>query len=135
MDGLDIAAGSETIAGTDLQASITALEALAQSMDADIDAATDVDTLQAIGAAQQRLRDREEELVNAQIRLLAGQVKITADHINAASRFAKDTVATIADWKTKVEKVGYVVDFFSVVLTGDGAKILGAAVKLKKQLS
>jgi hypothetical protein len=134
-DQLETADGSETIAGADLQPSIDALEALAVSMDADIDTAADVDAVQAIGAAQVKLRNREQDLIDAQIKLLAGQVKLTADHINAATQFAKDTVSKIADWKTKVAKAGAVVDFLGVCLTGDGFKILGAAVSLKKALS
>jgi hypothetical protein len=129
-DQLETADGSETIDGADLQPSIDALEALAVSMDADIDTAVDVDAVQAIGAAQVKLRNREQDLINAQIKLLAGQVKLTADHINAATQFAKDTVVKIADWKTKVDKAGKIVDFIGVCLTGDGFKILGAANSL-----
>jgi hypothetical protein len=135
MDALETADGSETIARADLQPTIESLEAMAVAMDADIDkVGDDVDAVQAIGRAQQKLRDREQDLIDTQIRLLAGQVKVTADHINAASKYAQDTVAQIADWKDKVAKAGKVVDFIGVCLTGDGMKILAAAVNLKNAL-
>jgi len=135
MDELGIASGDETLDAASLQASIDALEAMAVALDADIAKASDVDSLQAIGAAQVGLRNREEELVDAQITLLAGSVRVTADHINAAARYAKDVVAEMADLKKKIEAVAAVVDFFGVVMTGDGANIVVAAVNLKSALT
>ena len=128
---LAIATGDETITGAGLQASIDALLALAKSLNADIAAAPDIESVQAIGHAQADLNAEAMELVTAQIQLAAGQAKVTADHINAASLAAQAAVASMADWKKKVAAVGALVDFLVVVQTGNGLKIVQAAVKLK----
>lgn len=135
MDALGIATGDERLDGASLQASIDALEAMAKSLDADIATAVGIDALQAIGAAQVSLRNREQELIDGQITLLAGSVKVTAAHVNAAAQYAKDTIAQLANWKKKIDTVAKIVDFFGVVMTGDGAKILIAAINLKAALA
>jgi hypothetical protein len=134
MDTLEIATRDEMLDGASLQASIDALEAMAKSLDADIATAVGIDALQAIGSAQVSLRNREQELIDAQITLLAGKLKITADHINAAAQYAKDTVAQLIEWKKKIDTAAKVVEFFGVVMTGDAAMILAAAIKLKAAL-
>ena len=133
-DTMDLAKTGDTLHGADLQASIDALLAMARSLDESIASATEVDEIQAIGAAQSRLNDQAMALVTAQVSLLAGQVRVTADHINAAAQYAADALATMADWKKRITTMGKVVDFFGVVMTGNGAKILEAAVKLKGAL-
>ena len=130
-DTLTIATGGETITGAGLQASIDTLLALAKSLSGDIAAAPDIETVQAIGRAQADLNAEAMELVTAQIRLAAGQAKVTADHINAATKAAQAAVALMTDWKKKVATIGMLVDFLVVVQTGNGAKIVQAAVKLK----
>ena len=131
-DTLDTAIGDETITGASLQGSIDRLLAMARSLNADIDAAPDVETVQAVGRAQADLNAQAMEMVTAQIRLMAGQARITAAHIEAATRAAQDTLATMADWKRKVALVGKLVDFFVAVETGNGGKIVQAAIDLKK---
>jgi uncharacterized membrane protein len=59
---------------------------------------------------------------------------VTAEQINAAARYATATIAQMKDWKKKIDTVAKVVDFFGVVMTGDGAKILLAAIDLKAAL-
>lgn len=135
MDELGTASGDETMDATSLQASIDALEAMARALDADIAKAADVEALQAIGAAQVGLRNREQELIDTQITLLAGSLRVTADHINAATLYAKNVVAQMVDLKKKIEAVAAVVDFVGVVMTGNGANILVAAVNLKSALT
>jgi hypothetical protein len=130
-DTLDIATGSETIDGANLQISIDALLAMAKGLTADIQDAPDVEAVQAIGRAQADLTSQAMALVTAQITLMAGEVKITADHINAAAQAAQAAVAKITDWKKKVATIGKIVDFVGVLLTGDGGKMLQAAVQLK----
>jgi hypothetical protein len=134
MDTLETATGDEMLDGASLQASIDALEAMAKSLDTDIATAVGIDALQAIGSAQVSLRNRAQELIDAQISLLAGQLKITAGHINAAAQYAKDTVAQLVEWKKKIDTAAKVVEFFGVVMTGDGAMIFEAAIKLKAAL-
>ena len=131
---MDIATGNDTLDGASLQESIDALEAMARALDADIATADDVDALQAIGAAQVALRDRALALIDAQIVLLAGQVAISAAQVNAAAAYAKDAVARMVAWKKRIAAIGEVVAFFGVVMTGDGGKILDAAIGLKAVL-
>lgn len=128
---LAIATGDETITGAALQTSIDTLLALAKSLGADIAAAPDIESVQAIGRAQADLNAEAMELVTAQIKLAAGQAKVTADHIDAATLAAQAAVAQMADWKKKVATVGVLVDFLVAVQTGNGEKIVEAAVKLK----
>lgn len=133
-DDLDIASGDETITGDSLQPSIDALLAMAKGLSDDIAAAPDFESVQEIGRAQAELNDQAMALVTAQIVSLAGEVRISADHINAATTFAQDVVKQMTDWRKKVATAGHIVDFFGVVLTGNGAKILEAAIKLKGAL-
>ncbi len=133
-DVLELATGDETLHGADLQVAIDALLAMASSLDEAIAGATEVDEIQSIGAEQSRLNDQAMALVTVQVALLAGEVRITADHINAAAQYAADAIAKMADWKKRIAAMGQVVDFFGVVATGNGAKILEAAIKLKKVL-
>lgn len=131
---MDLASGNETLDGASLQASIDALEAMARALDADIATAVGIDALQAIGAAQVALRDRALALVDAQITMLAGQVAVSAAQVNAAAAYAKDAVARMVTWKKRIDAIGDVVAFFGVVMTGNGAKILDAAIGLKAAL-
>lgn len=131
---LGTATGDERIAGSELQPSINALLAMAAGLDAEIAAATDVEAIQSIGTAQSALNTQALALVTAQIELAAGGVLVTAEHINAAAAYAEAAVADIAEWRKKVASIGKVVDFFGAVLTGDGMKILDAAIKLKTAL-
>jgi len=131
---LDVATGSETLSGADLQASIDALKATAKGLDADIAKATDVDAVQAIGKAQADLNEQALDLVDAQIDLLAGQASVSAAHINAAAQAAQAAIATMADWRKKITAAGKLVDFFAAVTTGNGAQIVAAAYALKDVL-
>ena len=131
---LDVASGEEVIDGSSLQQSIDALLALAKGLGADMAAAPDFESVQAIGRAQAELNDQAMALVTAQIRLEAGEVKVNAAHINAAAAYAKAALDEIADWKVKIAKAAKLVEFFGVVLTGNGLKILESAVKLKGAL-
>jgi hypothetical protein len=127
------ATAGDTIDSADLAQSISDLRAIANAMNARIPGA-DVPTVQAIVTAQTALLDRADDLVDAQIDLLAGQAKVTADQIAAATAAARQTIDQIKDWKKAAVVIGEVVDFAAVVLTGDGAKILASAITLKKEL-
>lgn len=130
-DRLDIASGDETLHGSDLQASIDALLAMAKSYDAQLKAATEVEDLQAIGAAQADLNNQAMTLVTAQVKLMAGEAKVTAAHINAATQYAEGAIDAMKDWRKKIAATGKVIDFCGAVLSGNGAKMIEAAVKLK----
>lgn len=122
------------ISGADLQASIDRLEAWASSLDATLDVLTDVAQAQAVARIQQDLHSRALSLVNQQIDLITGEATITADHINAATQYAQGVIEQIATWRKRIQKLGKVLDFFAVVVTGNGAKIVDAAIVLKGQL-
>lgn len=133
-EALGIATGAETITGANLQASIDALQAAARALNTDLQAAPDFESVQSIGLAQADLNDRALDLVDAQIALLAGQAKLSADHINAATTYAGAAIAAMSDWRRKIAAAGMLVDFVDAVMTGNGAKIVDAAFKLKDVL-
>ncbi len=130
-DVLDVAIGDETLQGADLQASIDALLAMAKGFDAQLKAATEVEDLQAIGAAQADLNNQAMTLVTAQVRLMAGEALVTAENINAATKYAQDAIGEMKDWRKKIAAAGKVIDFCGAVLGGNGAKMVEAAFKLK----
>jgi hypothetical protein len=131
---LPIAVAGDTLQGADLQASIDDLLAMSADLGRRIADAPDVAAVQAIGRAQVDLRDQASALAAAQVRWLAGEARVSAGQIDAAAGYARGVVAEIADWKKAVTLAGQVVGFFSVVLTGDGAAIVQAAVALKGAL-
>ena len=128
------AIAGEKISGADLQASIDRLEAWAGGLDATLGELTDVVQAQAVAQIQQDLRSRALSLVKLQIDLITGEATITADHINAATKYAQGVIETISSWRSRIQKLGKVLDFFAVVVTGSGAKIVDAAIELKSQL-
>lgn len=131
---LDTAGTGDAIDGADLQASIDDLIALADGMNADMEQAADVDEVRDIGRAQQQLRSTAMGLVDRQIALLANEAKVTAAHIDAATRYARDVIAQVKQVRKKLALLGELIGFFSVVLSGNGAKMVSAAVALKKAL-
>ena len=130
-DVLGVATGDEILHGADLQASIDALLAMSRSYDAQLKTATEVEDLQAIGAAQSDLNNQAMTLVTAQVKLMAGGALVTADHINAATKYAEEAIDAMKDWRKKIAATGKVIDFCGAVLSGDGLKMVEAAVKLK----
>lgn len=131
---LETANDGDVLLGADMQESIDELLAMADALNPFLETETDVEVARKIGRAQQGLRSLAMSLVGAQIDLLAGQAKITADHINAAVAFADGVISQIAAWRKRIEKIGKLLDFFAVVLTGNGAEIVQAAVNLKTEL-
>jgi hypothetical protein len=131
---LDVAVAGLSLRGIELQPSIELLRAMASAMDELIDQAESVEAAQQIARAQQELRTKARGLIIAQIDLLVGEARITAEHINAATAYADDVIAKIADWRRRIVQAGALLDFFAVVATGNGGQILKAAVKLKSSL-
>ena len=134
-DLLQQAAAGDRIAGDDLQASIDKLRAMATALDDAVADGMSVADIQAIGRDATRLRDAAGALVGAQIDLLAGEAKVTAEHINAAVDAADEVIKEIADVKARLKKVGALLDFLAAVGTGSGKAIVQAAVTLKQQLA
>ena len=135
MAQLDTARAGDALGPDDLQRAFDWFTALARSLDDSVSGAPDVPAAQAIGRTQEALRQQARSLVERQIDLIAGQARITAEHLDSAIAFADNVIRQIADIKDKLEKIGKVLDFFAVVLTGQGDKIVEAAVQLKKDLS
>lgn len=132
---LTIAAAGDNITGEKLQASIDSLRQMADQMDALITDDLSVQEIQGIGRAQTQLRGLAASLLNRQIDLLAGQARVTAEHINAAVAYAHAVIAGVADRQARLAKVASVIDFFGAVVTGDGKAIVQAAVTLKGALA
>ena len=131
---LPIAAAGDAIAGADLQPSIDELLKQAQALDAALIAEADLDRVQAIARTQQGLRSQAQALVNRQIMLLADEVKVGAEHINAATRYAADVIDEVIDVGKKLALLGELIAFFTAVMSGSGKQMLGAANSLKKAL-
>jgi hypothetical protein len=131
---LGIANAGDALHGADLQSSIDWLIATADALNLPLSTETSIEAAQGMGRAQQRLRSMAMSLTGTQIDLLAGEAQVTAKHINAAVNYANGVIEQMAEWKKRIEKIGSVVDFLAVVLTGNGAKIVQAAGTLKKAL-
>jgi len=131
---LEVAKEGDILLGDDMQESIDRLLAIANDLSALLEKETDIEVAREIGRFEQGLHSLAMSLVNIQIELLVGQARITAVHINAAVEYAEAVIASTKAWKKRVQTIGKLVDFFSVVLTGDGAKIVEAAIKLKENL-
>lgn len=132
---LQTAVPGDRITGDELQASVDTLRQMAKDMDALMTDELTVPQMQQIGRLQARLRDLAASLVNRQIELLAGEARVTAEHIDAAVSFANDAIGRIAKLKERLAKIAAVVEFFGAVLTGDGKTIVQAAVTLKRELA
>jgi len=132
---LRAARAGDTLTPADLQKTFDWLTDQATSLNAEIAKAPDVATIQEIGRTQDALRLQARALVARQIELIAGEARISAEHIDSAVKFADKVIAQIASIKAKLRKLGSVLDFFAVVLTGRGDKIVEAAFQLKEELS
>lgn len=129
-----IATGDETLDGASLQPSIDALKSTAGNLDHDRATAPDLDAMHDIGKQQSALAGRAQALVAVQIDLLAGEAQVTAAHINAAAGVAAAAIADMADWRKKLVAAGKLVDFFTAVMTGNGARMVDAAYQLRDVL-
>ncbi len=131
---LEVAQEGDALLGDEMQASIDRLLAIADGLNPFLEKETDVGAAREIGRVQQRLRTLAMSLVNIQIKLLTGQAKITAAHINAAVASAMQVIESIKTWKKRIEMIGHLVDFFAAVVTGNGGTIVDAAFQLKDKL-
>ena len=125
----------DALTPADLQKTFEWLTDQATALKDEIAKARDVETIQEIGRTQEALRLQARALVTRQIDLIAGEARISAEHIDSAVKFADKVIAQIAGIKAKLKKLGSVLDFFAVVLTGRGDKIVEAAFQLKDELS
>jgi hypothetical protein len=131
---LPIAAAGDTIARADLQPSIDELLKQAHALDAALLIETDVDQAQVIARTQHGLRSRAQALVDQQILLLADEVKVGAEHINAATRYAAEVIDEVIEVGKKLALLGELITFFTAVMSGSGKQMLSAAKALKEAL-
>jgi DNA polymerase/3'-5' exonuclease PolX len=128
------AQAGDNIKGADLQPAIDALKDRASKIGDDIALITNVQEAQEALRLQQDLLSQAGALVNQQIDLIAGEAKISADQINAATKFANDTIDKIKTWRKRLEVAKKVLGFFAAISTGSGTSILIAAQALKSDL-
>jgi hypothetical protein len=134
-NAIEVAQPGDAIAGADLQTGIDQLKAMADALNpflANPDAS--VDDVQAIGRTQADLRSKATALVVAQIDLVAGEAKITAEQINGAVAYSDGIIAKIADWRRRLDKIGALISFLATIPGGHGNEILQAAHTLKSSL-
>lgn len=131
---LPIAQPGDTIQGADLQASIDALRERAQAIADDIPQIADVQEAQSALRLQTDLIMQANALVNRQIDLLAGEAKISAEQVNAATRYANDVIKKITRWRKRLQLAAKVLGFVGAVMTGNGKAILTSARDLKASL-
>ena len=132
---LELAAPGERIRGEELQASIAAMREIASDMDELMGDDLTVAELQAIGREQARMRALAGSLIDRQIDLLAGEARITAEHIDGAITFARDALRRIAERQARLAGIAAVIGFIGAVAAGDGKAIVQSAVSLKRALA
>jgi hypothetical protein len=132
---LDLAKAGDQLTIADLNGAFQFLIDEANALNADAARAPDVATQQAIGRTQNALLARAAKLNAKSIDLLTDEARITAEHINSAVTAAKTVIEKIASIKSKLEKLGAVLDFFAAVLTGSGTAILAGANDLESALT
>lgn len=132
---MDVAQPGDRLSIDDLAAGFDFLMAQARALNAEVQNAPDVATQQRIARVQNDLFERAARLNAGSIDLLAGQARITAEHIGSAVAAAQAVIDRIAAIEAKLAKLGAVLDFFGTVLTGDGAAIVAAAGTLKQSLA
>lgn len=108
----------DTIASADLQPSIDLLKKTADDLNPLIAASIDLADAQALGQAQQNLlgtagsrRGRPGQL--------ARRTGEDADHINDAVAYPNGVIAAVANWRQRLAKIGSLLDFLSIVFTGN----------------
>jgi len=72
--------------------------------------------------------------VDKDIALIAGEAKVSADQIRAAVTKAREIVDKVEKLKSRLAKLGAVLDFFAAVATGSATKIFAAAKAPKTEL-
>ena len=122
------------LSGLDLQPTIDRLLQAERALSRYLDTETRVEVAQQVGRTQARLRSLAGTLVVQQIDLVANDAGITAQHINDASAYALRVIERIAGWKARVKKLGALIEFLGVVMTGHGGHILQAAIRLRREL-
>lgn len=131
---LPIAQPGDTIQGADLQATIDMLRERAQGIAQDIPQIDTVPDAQAALRLQTDLIMQAQALVNRQIDLLAGEAKVSAEQVNAATRYANDVIKKITRWRKRLQLAAKVLGFIGAVMTGNGKAILTSARDLKESL-
>jgi hypothetical protein len=104
------------------------------ALNKDLETATTQDVIDQIQAEQNRLGAKATGLTGLSILLTVGEAKVTALHIRSAVDAARKVIDKIASIKSKLAKLGAVIDFAAAVLTGNGRTIVEGAEALKAAL-
>jgi hypothetical protein len=125
----------DKIAKGELKASADELIAMAKLLEPDIEKASSAQQLAKLMKANGDLLAQARSLIESDIVLVVGEAKIFADEVRAAVEESTRVIAKVADAKSKLAKVGAVLDFVAAVLTGSGGAIFDEAFKLKDALT
>lgn len=130
-----LAQPGDKIGREELRATHDQLIALAELLVPDIENASSPQQLAALMQANGDLLAQARKLIERDIALMAGQARVFADQVRAAVEESKKVIAKVENVKTKLAKVGAVLDFVATVFTGSGTKIFEAAHALKDALA
>jgi hypothetical protein len=119
----------------ELEPSSAELIGMAKLLEPDIENATTAVQLAKLMKAHGDLLAEARKLIESDIALVVGEARIFADQVRAAVEESRKVIAKVADAKSKLAKVGAVLDFIAVVVTGSGTKIFDAAFALKDALT
>ncbi|MBU1359404.1 MAG: hypothetical protein KKC79_01805 [Gammaproteobacteria bacterium] len=120
--------------GETLQESIDRLRAIARAMDDLQSRDMTVEQLQLTARHQARIRSLAAELVVRQVELLTGDARINGAEVNAAVRYAEQSIAEVRNVRALLAKAATLIEFVGVVLTGDHLAIVHAAFHMRSSL-
>jgi hypothetical protein len=131
---LDLARPGDQLTADDLASAFRFLMDQAEALDADVASAPDVQTQQQIGRLQNDLIEQAAALNAQSIDLLAGEARITAEHIASAVAASRAVIDDVAEIQRKLTVLGAVLVFFGAVATGRGGTVVKSARALKDAL-
>lgn len=131
---MELAQVGDQLDGNSLASLRTLLNNQLKSLTGDLDKAKTQEEIDEISALQSRLATQANALTGVSVLLLAGEAKVTADHIKSAVDSAQKVIDKVKSVKAKLAKLGAVIDFAAAVLTGNGKKIVEGAETLKAAL-
>lgn len=125
----------DKIGKDELQPVSDELIAMAKSLEPDIGKADSVQQLAKLMKVHGDLLAHARKLIEGDIALIVGEAKISADQVRAAVKESERVIANVGELKSKLAKIGAVLDFVATVLTGSGTQMFEAAFALKDELN
>jgi len=129
-----LALPGDMIRKDDLLPTAEQLIEMAQSLKPDIERAESPKELAALMKANGDLLAQARVLIEADIELVVGEAKISADQVLAAVAESQKVIEKVERVRSKLAKIGAALDFVAAVLTGSGTRIFEAAFVLKDAL-